>query len=209
MSRLLHESGGEILLDSPPLIRHAALLDDADATTALHRLDADLDWQCPTLRLYGREHPIPRRQVWMGDAGYRYSGRHFSPAPWHPDVLGIRDAVRRRLAIGGVKARFNSVLLNRYADGQDRMGWHSDNEPELGESPLIAAVSLGADRPLRFRWKDRHAPAFNVDQPHGSLLLMGAGVQSRLEHSLPTRRHRGLRISLTFRWIDPPATTRT
>ncbi|WP_275289341.1 alpha-ketoglutarate-dependent dioxygenase AlkB family protein [Halomonas elongata] len=203
MSLFLHESGGEVLLNSPPLIRHAALLDDADATTALHRLDAELDWQRPALRLYGREHPIPRRQVWMGDVGYRYSGRHFSPDPWHPCVLAIRDAVQRHIATLGIGTGFNSVLLNRYADGQDRMGWHSDDEPELGDTPLIAAVSLGVDRPLRFRWKDRHAPAFNVDQPHGSLLLMGAGVQSRLEHSLPTRRHQGLRISLTFRRILP------
>ncbi|MDR5858637.1 alpha-ketoglutarate-dependent dioxygenase AlkB [Halomonas eurihalina] len=209
MSLFTHDDGGEVLLASPPLIRHSALLGNTEATAALARLDAELDWQRPSLRLYGREHPIPRRQVWMGDASYRYSGRHFAPDPWHPCVLAIRDAVQRRLADSGVKARFNSVLLNRYADGRDRMGWHSDDEPELGESPLIAAVSLGTDRPLRFRWKDRHAPAFNVDQPHGSLLLMGAGIQARLEHSLPSRQRQGLRISLTFRWIAPPATDRT
>lgn len=201
MSLLAHGSGGEVLLETPPLIRYTTLLGDPDATTVLHRLDAELDWQRPTLKLYGREHPIPRRQVWMGDAGYRYSGRDFTPVPWHPEVLRVRDIVQSRLDAVGIEARFNSVLLNRYADGSERMGWHSDNEPELGEAPVIAAVSLGMNRPLRFRWKDRHAPAFNVDQPHDSLLLMGAGVQSRLEHSLPTRRHPGRRISLTFRWI--------
>ncbi|RAW08846.1 alpha-ketoglutarate-dependent dioxygenase AlkB [Halomonas elongata] len=205
MSLFTHDDG-EVLLASPPLIRYSALLGNTEATAILDRLDAELDWQRPSLRLYGREHPIPRQQVWMGDVGYRYSGRRFAPDPWHPCVLAIRDAVQRRLADSGVGTRFNSVLLNRYADGRDRMGWHSDDEPELGDSPLIAAVSLGNDRPLRFRWKDRHAPVFNVDQPHDSLLLMGAGVQARLEHSLPSRQRQGLRISLTFRWIAPPAT---
>jgi alkylated DNA repair dioxygenase AlkB len=137
----------------------------------------------------------------MGDAAYRYSGRDFAPTPWHPVVLALRDAVITRLAAAGHRARFNSVLLNRYGDGDDRMGWHCDDEPELGVAPLIAAVSLGADRPLRFRWKDRNAPAFNVAQPHDSLLLMGPGVQDELEHALLARRGHGLRISLTFRWV--------
>ena len=83
------------------------------------------------------------------------------------------------------------------------MGWHSDDEPELGADPLIAAVSLGAERPLRFRWKDRSREAFNVWLPHDSLLVMGPGVQHRLQHALLPRRLPGLRISLTFRLVTP------
>ena len=196
---------GEALLTSPPLLRFTDLLGGPAADRALARLDRELDWQQPRLRLYGREHPIPRRQVWMGDARYRYSGRDFPPTPWHPTVLAIRDAAVRRLAEAGQAARFNSVLLNRYANGGERMGWHSDDEPELGPAPLIVGVSLGTDRPLRFRWKDRRAPAFNVAQPHDSLLLMGPGTQAALEHALLPRRCGGLRISLTFRWVMPAA----
>ncbi|XKE43767.1 alpha-ketoglutarate-dependent dioxygenase AlkB [Halomonas organivorans] len=193
---------GEHLLTSPCLIRFPRLLGD-EANRGLARLDRELDWQRPSLRLFGRDHPIPRRQVWMGDAAYRYSGRDFAPTPWHPVVRTIHEAVVARLASAGVAARFNSVLLNRYDGGTDRMGWHCDDEPELGEAPLIAAVSLGTERPLRFRWKDRRAPAFNVDLPHDSLLLMGAGTQEVLEHALLPRRLEGLRLSLTFRWVHP------
>lgn len=197
----------EPLLTTPPLARFAGLLGEPAATELLTRLDRELDWQQPTLRLYGREHPIPRRQVWMGspEARYRYSGRDFRPEAWHPAVATIRDAVVERLAAAGQPARFNSVLLNRYADGEERMGWHSDDEPELGDDPLIAAVSLGAERPLRFRWKRREAAAFNAWLPHDSLLLMGPGVQRRLQHALLPRRIEGLRISLTFRWVHSPA----
>lgn len=194
------------LLAAPPLIRFTGLLGERGAGEALARLDRELDWQRPTLRLFGREHPIPRRQVWMGgpEARYRYSGRDFQPEAWHPAVAAIRDAVIERLAAAGWAARFNSVLLNRYAGGEERMGWHSDDEPELGADPLIAAVSLGAERPLRFRWKHREVAAFNAWLPHDSLLLMGPGVQRRLQHALLPRRLEGLRISLTFRWVHSP-----
>ncbi|MEQ6888032.1 alpha-ketoglutarate-dependent dioxygenase AlkB [Halomonas sp. CS7] len=198
-------SSRETLLEDPPLARFAGLLGEPAAAQALIRLDRELDWQRPTLRLYGREHPIPRHQVWMGspEARYRYSGRDFCPEAWHPEVTAIRDAVVERLADAGQAAGFNSVLLNRYADGEERMGWHCDDEPELGVDPLIAAVSLGAERPLRFRWKRRDAAAFNAWLPHDSLLLMGPGVQRRLQHALLPRRIEGLRISLTFRWVHP------
>ncbi|SEK27550.1 alpha-ketoglutarate-dependent dioxygenase AlkB family protein [Halomonas daqiaonensis] len=200
-----YDPQGEPLLDSPALTLFNGLLGEPTATRLLTQLDQALAWQRPTLRLYGREHPIPRRQLWMGDpdARYRYSGRDFLPEPWHPAVSTIRAAVNRRLADAGLSARFNSVLLNRYADGEERMGWHSDDEPELGPDPLIAAVSLGAERPLRFRWKDRSAEAFNVWLPHDSLLVMGAGVQDRLQHALQPRRLPGMRISLTFRLVNP------
>jgi alkylated DNA repair dioxygenase AlkB len=199
-----------LLLGSPRLHLFRGLLDEPAASVALARLDAELDWQQPRLRRYGREYPIPRHQVWMGEpaARYRYSGQTFHPVPWHPEVARLRDAVITRLAAAGVTAAFNSVLLNRYDSGEARMGWHSDDEPELGPDPLIAAVSLGAERPLRFRWKPAdkvHTPgeAFNVWLPHDSLLLMGPGVQRRLQHALLPRRIPGLRISLTFRWIAP------
>ncbi|EWG98847.1 alpha-ketoglutarate-dependent dioxygenase AlkB family protein [Halomonas sp. BC04] len=193
----------DILLHSPPLQRFPGLLGEPVASDFLARLDHELSWQQPRLHLYGREHPIPRRQVWMGDgeAQYRYSGQDFRPQPWHPDVARIREAVVERLAAAGVAARFNSVLLNRYANGEERMGWHSDDEPELGPAPLIAAVSLGAERPLRLRWRRGSGNAFNVWLPHDSLLLMGPGVQEQLQHALLPRKIPGLRISLTFRQV--------
>ncbi len=200
-----------MLLTDPPLWLTSPFLGEPAATALLEALDAELAWQRPTLRLYGREHVIPRAQVWMGDpeARYRYSGRDFQPTPWHPAVAELRDRVVTALAEHDVPATFNSVLLNRYAGGEERMGWHSDDEPELGPDPLIAAVSLGAERPLRFRWKPGASPPgdaetaapFNAWLPHDSLLVMGPGVQRRLQHALLPRRIPGLRISLTFRQV--------
>jgi len=196
------------LLASPSLWRLDDALEGNHRDALLDRLDHEIPWETPTLTLYGRRHPIPRAQCWMGDAEarYRYSGTHFSPAPWHPAVLTLRDQVASLVSRQLPGTTFNSVLLNRYRDGRQRMGWHTDDEPELGPDPVIAAISLGAERPLRFRWRCRsHAP-FNVAQPHGSLLLMGPGVQARLQHALLPRATSGLRISLTFRHVLPTTT---
>ncbi|WP_458527057.1 alpha-ketoglutarate-dependent dioxygenase AlkB family protein [Onishia taeanensis] len=191
------------LLEHPPLTLGVGLLGAIRADALFQRLDRELAWQRPSLTLYGREHLIPRRQVWMGDedAAYRYSGQDFLPTAWHPAVWDIKGAIEEALRAAGRPHRFNSVLLNRYRDGDDRMGWHSDDEPELGQDPLIAALSLGAERPLRFRWQDRRADAFNVWLPHDSLLVMGPGTQRQLQHALLPRKLPGTRISLTFRQV--------
>lgn len=193
----------QTLLGQPPIWRCDDFLSPCEASRLQSLLEYSLDWQQPTLTLFGRDHPIPRRQVWMGDpeARYRYSGRNFLPDAWHPEVAWLAEKVHLSLSGLGTIPRFNSVLLNRYANGEERMGWHSDDEPELGPAPLITAVSLGSQRPLRFRWRDRRAPAFNVELPHGSLLVMGPGVQRDLQHALLPRTGHGIRISLTFRHI--------
>jgi alkylated DNA repair dioxygenase AlkB len=201
-------SGWEVLLSRPPLLLYRHCLDAERADALLARLERELEWQRPELTLYGRRRPIPRSQVWMGDpeASYRYSQRDFQPEAWHPAVRELRDRVQSRVAEHDPRARFNSVLVNRYASGDERMGWHSDDEPELGSAPRVAALSLGAERPLRFR--PRHGPrqAFNVWLPHASLLLMGRGCQRVLQHALLPRAIPGVRISLTFRQVHGPGT---
>lgn len=195
--------GWETLLARPPLLLFRQCLDPAHADDLLECLEHELAWQRPELTLYGRRHPIPRSQVWMGDpeASYRYSQLDFQPEPWHPAVADLRDRIQALTGEHDASARFNSVLLNRYLDGEQRMGWHSDDEPELGEEPLVAAVSLGAERPLRFRHRHGERRPFNVWLPHGSLLVMGRGCQRELQHALLPRALPGLRLSLTFRQV--------
>ena len=137
----------------------------------------------------------------MGDAQahYQYSGLSLSPQPWLPTVKAIRRKIEKRCC-----HRFNSVLINLYRDGKDSNGWHSDNEPELGENPVIASLSLGATRRFRLRHKYRKALApYSIDLPHGSLLLMAGTTQQYWQHCLSkTARQVGPRINLTFRWVS-------
>src|SRR5215510_1997849 len=115
----------------------------AEADRLLQGLREEIAWENHRIRLFGREHASPRLSCWIGDPGtaYRYSGALFEPRPW-PALLGpLRERLCAQLGVG-----FNSVLANLYRDGRDCMGWHSDDEPELGTTPVIASVSLGATR---------------------------------------------------------------
>jgi alkylated DNA repair dioxygenase AlkB len=174
-----------------------------EADVLFGQLLAEIPWEVHRLRLFGREVDSPRLSCWMGDpdAAYRYSGTRFVPHAWHPALRALRERLQREFA-----SAFNSVLANRYRSGRDAMGWHSDDEPELGATPLIASLSLGATR--RFALKHRRDPQRKLDLalPHGSLLLMSGDTQRHYRHALPrTARPVAERINLTFRNIIHPA----
>lgn len=170
-----------------------------EADALLARLVAEVPWTVHRIRMFGRWVDSPRLSCWMGDPGarYRYSGSTFAPERWHP---AIRALLPRLEAACG--APFNSVLINRYRDGGDYMGWHSDDEPELGESPVIASLSLGAERRFLLRMKDDHAAKHEWRLAHGDLLVMRGDCQRVAQHALPKAATvRNERINLTFRRI--------
>ena len=163
------------------------------------QLHDEIAWETHHLRLFGRDVASPRLSCWIGDpdARYRYSGTQFLPRPWSTTLAALRAQVA--VATG---AAFNSVLANLYRDGCDGMGWHSDNEPELGPAPVIASLSLGA--PRRFVLKHRRDADHRlaIELPSGSLLVMRGATQSHYRHALPkTARPVAARINLTFRQI--------
>jgi alkylated DNA repair dioxygenase AlkB len=174
-----------------------AFLAPAEAARLATVLRVEVPWSVHRICLFGRWVDSPRLSCWMGEAAYRYSGVCFEPLPWTPAVLALKARIEEAAGV-----RFNSVLLNRYRDGRDSMGWHSDNEPELGPEPQIASLSLGATRRFTLRRRDRserHAIALSS----GSLLLMSGPSQRDWRHALPkTRLPVGERINLTFRWIE-------
>lgn len=160
-----------------------------------------LAWEVHRIRLFGRTVDSPRLSCWIGDPGasYRYSGADFDPHPWPEVLLPVRERLSRELGTG-----FNSVLANLYRGGNDAMGWHSDDERELGPRPVIASLSLGATR--RFVLRHRSVPErrLALDLPAGSLLVMAGETQRHYRHALPrTRREVGERINLTFRNVSP------
>jgi len=158
---------------------------------------AELDWVRSEITLFGRKVPIPRLNTWYGDRDYAYSGTRFEARPWTPELSRVRQKVEDYSGL-----EFNSVLINWYRDGQDSMGWHSDNEASLGKSPQIASVSLGECRKFSLREiKDRNNK-HTVMLNDGSLLLMLGETQILWQHSLPrTRLPMTNRINLTFRFV--------
>ncbi|HEX8507753.1 MAG TPA: alpha-ketoglutarate-dependent dioxygenase AlkB [Hymenobacter sp.] len=189
-----------LLLPGADLRFDPAFLAPTEADVLLTQFTAEVAWEQRAIRLFGQEVPQPRLTAWYGDpaARYTYSGLAWEPRPWTPALHHLRQRVETHSG-----ARFNSVLLNLYRDGRDSMGWHADDEPELGVAPAIASVSLGAARRFRLRARPGLAhPPLALDLPNGSLLLMAGLTQLHWQHALPkTARPVGPRLNLTFRWV--------
>jgi alkylated DNA repair dioxygenase AlkB len=166
-----------------------------EADALLASLLRNVSWKQEFGR-FGR--PFPRLTALYADAGltYTYSGVTYPALPWTPEL----DAVRRRVeAAGG--APMNSVLLNRYRGGSDSIGFHADDEPELGQNPVVPSVSLGAERRFILRHK-KCKKRIEYYLGHGSLLVMAGTLQHFWDHALPkTTQCGGERINLTFRYI--------
>lgn len=167
----------------------------------LHALQTTIAWRQESIQIFGKEIPQPRLTAWYGDEGaiYTYSNLTNYPQPWIAPLLAIKARVEEI-----AQASFNAVLLNCYRNGQDSMGWHQDNEPELGPNPVIASVSFGATRRFQFRHKKRKdLDTITIALEHGSLLLMQGTTQSYWKHQLPkTTQAVSARINLTFRFIQ-------
>ena len=169
-----------------------------DPESWYERLRRDLEWRSQEIMLFGKPVLQPRLMDWYADPGvtYRYSGLTLEPKPWPAVLQALRDRLEAHC-----QAPFNSVLCNAYRDGQDSMGWHADDEPELGPEPLIASLNLGATRRFRIRRKGG-GESMGVDLESGSLLLMSGRSQAEYQHAVPkTRRAVAPRINLTFRRV--------
>lgn len=160
-------------------------------------------WRQERIEVWGKVHDQPRLTSWHGDPGtdYTYSGVTLATYPWTPLLSRLRSDIEQ--ATGH---RYNSVLLNLYRNQHDGVGWHSDNERELGGMPVIASLSLGETRSFRLRHRERrHAPV-SIALTDGSLLLMAGATQRNWQHAIPKeRREKGPRINLTFRQIAQSA----
>jgi alkylated DNA repair dioxygenase AlkB len=175
-------------------------LEPGQADGWLSELRGKLDWAQRSITLFGRLVLQPRLVAFHGDCGlcYRYSGSTLRAQGWSGPLEQIRDHLDKLL-----DRRFNSVLCNWYRDGNDCMGWHADNEPELGPCPLIASVSFGQSR--RFLLKPRQGDQrIELMLEHGSILVMDGDLQRHWLHQLPRMRKVDAdRINLTFRTILP------
>jgi len=170
-----------------------------DAAQLFDVFRSSLPWEAREILLFGRRILQPRLIAWAGTLPYRYSGQTLEPRPFAPE---LRTVVDRAAEYAGVP--FNHVLANRYRSGDDSMGMHSDDEPELGEQPQVASVSLGA--PRRFVLAPRgKGERMSLVLSSGSLLVMGGACQRRYRHGIPKDPGaEGERISLTLRHVLRP-----
>lgn len=169
----------------------------AESDRFYRHLMAKVRWGAQRMR-FGR--PVPRLTAFYGDDGntYTYSGLVEIPHSWIPALLRIKHHIE---AVS--QARFNTVLLNLYRHQHDSVAWHSDDEKELGQNPVVASVSFGAERRFRLRHKRKRQAPVDIVLPHGSMLLMQGATQHAWEHCVPkTKQPHGPRVNLTYRLIN-------
>jgi alkylated DNA repair dioxygenase AlkB len=194
-----HMLSVSLSLPDADLIFYPSFLDAQESDRLFTALMQTIAWRQDWITLYGRSLPQPRLTAWYGDRdkSYTYSGITMSPVDWTPTLLALKakvDAVS--------PAVFNSVLLNLYRDGNDSMGWHSDDEPELGPNPIIGSLSLGGTRRFLLRHRFEKHLKHQLELTSGSFLLMQGTTQHYWQHHVPkTKRLVSPRINLTFRVI--------
>nr|WP_049768012.1 alpha-ketoglutarate-dependent dioxygenase AlkB [Shewanella pealeana] len=181
--------------DKPPFTLIKAYL-NLQQQQALFNESANYPFTRPEVLLYGKSHPIPRNQVWFADQGcdYRYSGLLVQALAWPKYASKLRQKLARDFGLNS-----NGVLVNRYADGHESMGWHSDDEPEIEPASDIASLTLGATRDFFIRHKQSQQKIC-LQLQSGDLLIMHWPMQKDWEHSLPKRlKEKDVRINYTYR----------
>jgi alkylated DNA repair dioxygenase AlkB len=190
------------IFDQDGEVRYApAFFEPGESHSILQDLLASVDWSQEPIKMFGRLVMQPRLTCWMADPGvtYKYSHHLMSPKPWIRSVLEMKQRLE-----DAISHRFNGALLNFYRDGSDSMGWHRDNEKELGSRPVIASVSFGAERLFELRRYSSKSDLKKIKLGHGSVLVMSGTLQDFWEHRIPKTGKLspvGPRVNVTFRTI--------
>lgn len=172
-----------------------------DAQALAQTAFKNIRWKQDLIKMFGKTSPLPRWTAWHSDAGagYTYSGIRSEPSPWNSGLLYLKKRVE-----AACDARFNSVLLNWYRDGQDSLNWHADDERELGPTPTITSVNFGHPRDFLLRRNDDPQQKLSIPLPAGCLLVIAGALQQHWQHAVPVRKRvTGSRFNLTFLWIHP------
>jgi len=187
----------ELLPHDGSALYRPEFFNSADSDRMFRSILDETPWEARNIILFGKEVPQPRLACWYGDLAYSYSGITLDPRPMTPTLLEIKQRCEEEAS-----TQFNSVLVNLYRDGQDSMGLHADDEPELGSEPVIASVSFGAERNFRLRHRETKELQ-QVFLASGSLLVMSGLSQACWMHDIPkTKKFVEPRINLTFRYIN-------
>ncbi len=196
---IFDKNGVSIILDNDGLVNYyGKILAYQEANQYLDLLMQNILWKNDEVILFGKHIVTKRKTAWYGDSDYLYTYSNITKQalPWTKELSDLKQMVEE---FAGVK--FNSCLLNLYHNGNEGMGWHSDDEKSLGKDNTIASLSFGAERKFLLKHKQTKQ-IISLVLEHGSLLIMKDATQRNWLHSLPKSKDLVQpRINLTFRTI--------
>ncbi|WP_026915436.1 alpha-ketoglutarate-dependent dioxygenase AlkB family protein [Christiangramia portivictoriae] len=186
-------------LQNASLLYDEQFLSERFADELFDRLMEYRGWRQDHIKMFGKEILQPRLTALFSnnDRAYTYSGLTMHPEIFPKYLLEVKERCEKKL-----EQSFNACLANLYRDGQDSMGWHADDEKELGTNPVIASISIGEPRIFHLKHRSVKGLIYKKRLQHGSLLVMKGETQQFWKHQLPkTKKQIGSRINLTFRRI--------
>jgi len=184
------------LIKDDGVVQYCSHYDDSHS---LNSLIEGIIWRNDTITMFGKTHPLPRLTAWYGDHNiqYTYSRITMTSEYWTPALLELKTKLEKDL-----NAKFNSVLINYYRDGNDHMSWHTDNERTLGREPLIASLSYGAERIFQLKHKKDKNKKFDIVAEDKSLIVMKGSLQENWYHRIAkSKKIKSPRLNLTFRYV--------
>ena len=189
---------GELLPRDGSAVLTPDFLSAEIADSLFSHLCESTPWENQSLIMFGKKVDEPRLSTWHADPHlpYTYSGAQRTPQPWTAELKNVKSLCEQH-----INHSFNGVLVNLYRTGVDHLGWHSDDEIVNGPEPIIASISLGAERRFDLRHRES-GERVSTMLPHGSLLVMSGKSQSHWLHRIaktPTLTEP--RINLTFRHL--------
>ncbi len=194
------EQGIEIALEDGQLHYFTSIFSEDEADALFANCLTGIPWQQDAISIAGRVIQIPRLQCWLGspEAYYSYSNLEMKPQAWPPFLMKVKQQLE---SLAGTN--FNSALANYYRDGRDSVDWHSDDETELGDWPIIASLSLGVSRVFELKHRTKRLLGTKkILLQHGSVLIMKGGTQRNWRHRIAKVKNLcEPRINLTFRRI--------
>ena len=191
-------SNNNILNKDGTVNYYGKILSSEEANQYFDLLMQNVQWEKDEVIIFGKRITTKRKVAWYGDSEYlyTYSNTTKRALAWIKELSELKQILEE---LAGMK--FNSCLLNLYQNGNEAMGWHSDDEKPLGKNNTIASLSFGAERKFSFKHKQTKQIVSLVPE-HGSLLMMKGATQSNWLHSLPKSKNiTQPRINLTFRTI--------
>ncbi len=178
---------------------HEHFFNAQESASIMQALITEIDWQQYQIKIFGKTLDQPRLTAYHGEDHpyYAYSNIKLQPIPFTPILLSIKNKIETLTS-----HQFNGVLLNYYRNGDDSMGWHADDEKELGTNPVIASLSFGASRNFQMQHRfQKSTPKQSIILNDASLLVMHGETQHFWKHQIPKQKNKGPRINLTFRKI--------
>jgi alkylated DNA repair dioxygenase AlkB len=178
---------------------HEHFFDAQESGSIMQALISEIDWKQYQIKIFGKTLDQPRLTAYYGEGHpyYAYSNIKLQPIPFTPILLSIKNKIEALTL-----EKFNGVLLNYYRNGDDSMGWHADDEKELGTNPVIASLSFGASRNFQLQHSlDKSISKATIVLNDASLLIMQGETQHFWKHQIPKQKNKGPRINLTFRKI--------